>query len=343
MHLKEKMGYSDFVFDKRKKEKEDVLNFILDLSKDCDKVIFLGDQLNGRNNPSEVIKEFVNYVEKFKCEVIIIAGNHEKKGDGRSAIDFMKEISGKNWHIITDEIKEIDGDVFCPYFFKGEMEVDNNVDATNKLLKSLLKKEFKDKNLFIHHAVSGYNIKSERSGGKEGKVLDTNLLCEILLPKKEVVTHFKKIICGHIHTPYNKKNDKVFYAGSIFSNEINEGSKYVYKMENDEIVPHKLPGREIIRLEDPTVEDIEKEDKSSILKVVLNKKPSEEKGEAIKEALGEFDGSVLVEDYKVDRKIVKFMDGELDLDPVNLMKIYAEERKVDFKKLSDGYNFITND
>lgn len=75
MHLRERMGYADFLPDGRKKEKEEVLNTIFDLSKGCDRVIFLGDQLNGRNNPSEVIREFVHYIERFKQEVFILAGN----------------------------------------------------------------------------------------------------------------------------------------------------------------------------------------------------------------------------------------------------------------------------
>jgi len=75
MHLKERLGYSDYIPDGRKSEKEAVLEEIFKLSNGCDRVVFLGDQLNGRNNPSEVIREFVGYIERFTQQVYILAGN----------------------------------------------------------------------------------------------------------------------------------------------------------------------------------------------------------------------------------------------------------------------------
>ena len=76
MHMREKLGYADYFEDKRTKEKEGVLDYIVDKFKECSAIVFLGDQLNSRNNTSEVIKEFVSFVERFaNKEVYILAGN----------------------------------------------------------------------------------------------------------------------------------------------------------------------------------------------------------------------------------------------------------------------------
>ena len=339
LHLKEKLGYSEFVSDGRLKEKNNILDFIVKASKGCDRVIFLGDQLNGRNNPSVVIKEFVSFIERIKSEVVILAGNHEKKGDGKSALDFMKEIKGKKWHIVTNEIKVIDNDVFCPYFFRGELEAENNDIASDILTKKLLSDEYAGKNLFIHHAVSDFKIRNKEEKFDK-RLLDTGALNEIVIYRKEISSHFSMIFCGHIHTPFSEGN--FTYTGSVFSNEMNEGSKYIYTLEDDKLEKIKLPGRKIIKLDDPSIEKIKECDKDSIVRVILTTKPSEEKEAEIKELLSSFAGSMLVEDFKVERKIVNFSDGELDLDIENLMRIYSEERKVDLKKLKDGYNLINN-
>lgn len=318
------MGYADFVADGRKKEKEEVLNFIFAASKGCDKVIFLGDQLNGRNNPSEVIREFVQFIEKFKQDIYILAGNHEKVGDGKSAIDFMKEVKNKRWHIITNEIVEIDGDVFCPYFYKGELECGTHEEASEKLLKMLPK----GKNLFIHHAISGHNIKGIR----------TDDLNEIVLPRAKITKMYENIFCGHIHTAYCDTKSNILYAGSIFAQEINEGPGYVYIMDDGKIIECILPGRSIIKVEDPVT--FKGFPKNSIIKLILTKKPTENDLTSLKKELANYDGSILIEDYKTERKIIKFSDDDLNLEIGNLMAIYSKEKKIDLAKLQAGYDLI---
>lgn len=326
LHLREKLGYSEYVSDGREKEKKEVLDTIFDLSKGCDKVVFLGDQLNGRNNPSEVIKEFVRYIERFKQEIFIIAGNHEKVGDGKSAIDFLKEIKNKKWHIITNEIVEIDGDVFCPYFYKGELECNSHEEASKKLMEMLPA----GKNLFIHHALSGHNIKG----------IMTDELNEVVLPRAKITKQYENIFCGHLHSSHLDGKSNVVYAGSIFTDEVNEGEKFVYTMEDGIIENHKLPVRDIIKLEDPTFRDMREIKKESIVKVIMTKKPADNFLHEMEEKLLGYDGSILVEDYKTERKIVKFEDGDLDLDVVNLIKIYAKEKNLDLGKLQAGYELI---
>jgi DNA repair exonuclease SbcCD nuclease subunit len=326
LHMREKLGYSDFIPDGRKQEEEDVLNEIVKLSKGCDKVIFMGDQMNGRNNPSSVIKKFVKFLERFNQEIFILGGNHDKSGDGSSSMDFLKEIKGKKWHLITNEVLKIDEDVFCPFFYKGELECDTYEEATEKLMSILLSGE----NLFIHHAISGHDIKGIR----------TDELNEIVLPRNKIIKKYKNIFCGHLHNAYQDPKNNILYTGSIFSNEVNENDKFVYTIEDGKVTEHLLPGRRIIKLENPTFRSMREIPKNSIIKIVLDKKPDESYLQGIKEHLNDYEGSILVEDYKTERKKIKFSDGELNLEISNLLNIYAKEKNIDLKKLQAGYELI---
>lgn len=140
LHLKENLGYADYIPDKRGAEKKEIFDFIHDNLNDCDTIVLIGDSLNGRNNPSNVLKEFVSFVKRFgNKDIYILAGNHEKFGDGRSAIDFMKEMKIPNWHIITNSVETITTEhgnlVFCPYFNKSEINIIENQEASEKLLE----------------------------------------------------------------------------------------------------------------------------------------------------------------------------------------------------------------
>jgi signal recognition particle subunit SEC65 len=111
-------------------------------------------------------------------------------------------------------------------------------------------------------------------------------------------------------------------------------------MEEGVVTPHQLPVRQIVKLENPSLEEIDKYSKDTIFKIIFSEKINEEDLVNVKMVLEKYAGSVLVEDYKTERKIVKFADGELDLNIDNLIKIYAETKKVDLNKLKTGYSLI---
>mgnify|MGYP002347385127 FL=1 len=327
LHWKDRLGYADVIHDGRKAEKQQVLDVIVEMAKGCDKVIFMGDQLNGRNNPSEVIREFVEFIERFgKKEIFIISGNHEKTGDGKSAIDFMREVNKKNWHIITNEVTKIGEDVFVPYFYKGELGCHDNVEASKALMEMIPAGE----NLFIHHAVSGYTFKS----------IVTDMLKEPILPIS-ITKKFKRVFCGHIHVPGKTDKNKVIYTGSVFTNEVNEDKKYVYWLEDDLVTDIILPCRPIIKIENPTKDDLMDLERNHIVKAVFSKKYKEEELAVVKDLIRKrFDGHVIVDDFKTERKNIKIKDGDLDLDIKNLLTIYAKERNIDLQKLLDGWDLI---
>ena len=335
LHLKEKLGYADYFEDKRTKEKEGVLNYIVDSFKDCDSIVFLGDQLNSRNNTSEVIKEFVTFVERFSNKnVYILAGNHEKKGDGKSAIDFMKEVEKPNWHIITDKVvgKKIGKltTVFCPYFSKAELGVDTNEEGEKLLTADVVGYEKPDI-LFHHHAVTD----TETGGG-----ISTSIFDEIVLPKKTLEKIYKLVVGGHVHKP--QIIGRTVVSGSVFTNEVGETEKFVYTIDEETLKVESLPlpVRPIHKLTDPTDAELKKIKKDSIVKVELTKKIKADELMELKEKLGKFDAYVMLENYPTERKKVNFEDGMLDFGIENLLTEYAKQNKISKEKLLKAWEVV---
>ena len=331
LHLKEKLGYADLIEGGRKEEEEEVLNAIVEELEDCDEIVLLGDNFNAKNNTSEVIKRFVSFLGKFKDKKLyILAGNHEKHADGRTAIDFLKEVEEKNWEIITDGIYNYGNITFLPYMTKPELEADNDAEGTKKLMSML--KEAGGDVLFMHHAIS------DSMAG----VVMTNLFNEPVLPKTGLEKLFKITMGGHIHMPQVLPGDKIYIAGSIFNNAVGEAQKYVWKVDKEALTvsQHKIPGRGIYKLENPTAEELNVIPSDSIVKVIINDKKLKETVPSIKISLQAFDASVVLEQYQNERKKLHFEEGMLDLGVEKLLDIYAKERKVDRKKLKVAWDLI---
>ena len=64
----------------------------------------------------------------------------KKKGDGKTAIDFLQEIKHSNWHIFTkpQDVKVDDLKIsFLPYMLKSELGTENDEQSTEKIIKDL--------------------------------------------------------------------------------------------------------------------------------------------------------------------------------------------------------------
>jgi len=341
LHFKDSLGYAEFIDDGRKAEKAEILDFVISQSSDCDSVIFLGDQLNGKHNSSKVIKEFVEFIERFgDKKLYFLAGNHEVMSSGRSSIDFLKEISGKNWGFAINDIEFIGKDnkynyIFCPYFTKSALGVDTNEEGTKIVMDKLSK--FTDVDnaiLFVHHAMSD---SLTVSGG------ETNLFNEIVLPKKELEKMFKLVIAGHIHNP--QSFDKTFIVGSIFNNEVNELKKYIYKLNSKtcEVDQIELPGRSIIKVENPKLNiTLPAIDKNNIIKIIITDPDLKVYIDDIKKEAEKFDAYILLEQYPNKRKKLHYGSGEsiLEFDINELLKVYAKEKSIDINKLNRGFELI---
>jgi DNA repair exonuclease SbcCD nuclease subunit len=327
IHLKPELGYSQYIKNGREEEKQEILNFIIKQSEDCDSIIFGGDQFNQKNPLSETIKEFTEFLERFKNkEIYIIAGNHEIKPNGETAIDYLKTITNKNWHIITDKIDKVGNMTFCPYFNKSILGVKTDLAATKKIIQQFTKNDM----LFVHHAVS----ETTTTTGVE-----TTIFHEPILPKKELEKLFKLVVGFHVHKP--QCDGRTIIAGSIANQESGEHGKYIWKIgEKLAVEQIKLPGRQIWKVENATIEELEKIPKNSIVKVILTEKISKEKIEEIRVALERFDASLLLEQYPSERKKLTVTDNILDYSVEKLLEVYALEKKVDLNKLKSAFELI---
>jgi len=336
LHLRESLGYSDYIENGRTQEENEILDFIVNESTDCNSIIFLGDQLNSKTNSAGVIKKFVRFIERFSGkDLYIILGNHEiVNSNGNTAIDFLKEVKNSRWHIITEVESYNIGNtvaVFCPYLTKSGLEVETNEEAKEKIHSKLACSKFDF--LFIHHAISDTKVTS-------GILVDT--FPEPILDKKRLLKHYDLIVGGHIHAPSLEKN--VLVAGSIFNNEVGETQKYVWKIDADakKVDRIPLPGRGVYKLEDPTDEQLSSVPKSSIIKVILTKKKSTAEIIELKEKLSTFDTYILLEQTNKKRAKMHYGEGEsiLEFNVEGLLEVYAKERKLDYSKLLKGFELI---
>lgn len=329
-HFKLSMGYADYIEDGREAEKQEVLDKIVDSFEDCDTVVFLGDNLDKKNNASPVLKEFTEFVERFKDkEVYLLAGNHEKRAGGGSAIDYLQQIEDRNWTVVTDEILEENGLVFCPFFFKPELGVDNNEEGREKLVDMLPEGDI----LFHHHAVSDTQTES----GKE-----TNIFPEVVLPKTRMEQKYNLVVGGHIHKPKVYGNTVV--SGSVFTDKVGEEEKFVYKVDRSgEVEQIPLPVRPIRKLTNPSTEDLAEQGQGKIIKAVMTEEIPGEELEELKNKGEEFcDGFVLVEQYPHERERREYEGDKdiMDLSVDELLAEYAQQNDVDKKQLSYGFDLI---
>jgi DNA repair exonuclease SbcCD nuclease subunit len=333
LHFKDSLGYADYISDRREKEKKEILDFIVEKLNDCDEIVMLGDQLNGRNNSSRVLKEFVAFLTRFgNKQIFILGGNHEKLADGTSALDFLRETPLPNWHIITTSTENnLTGIHYCPYFTKPELGVNNNLEGQKLIMKKLTGGDI----LFVHHAISDTDTISG---------INTNLFDEIVLPKKELEKRYKLIIGGHIHKPQQK--GQTIITGSIFNNEVGEQDKMLWKIDRETLVVEKinLPGRIITKLENPTDSDLKQIQSGSIVKIVLKDPELKTSVETIKKkvkaAVGADGAYLFLEQYPNERKKIHFEEGMVDFSVINLLQVYAKTKKIDHKKLTYAFELI---
>lgn len=336
MHMKENLSYSDYINDGRKTEKTEVLDFIVKSFEDCGSVVLMGDNFNSKNNSSEANREFVEFIERFgKKEIYIISGNHEKKGDGKTAIDFLREVNKPNWHIYTKpetvsisipiNMHDVKLD-FLPYMLNSELKVENYEEASKKIVKDLQGGDI----LFAHHAISGLTLNG----------IKTDTLNEVVLPREKLEKKYKFLIAGHIHVPQQKGN--TLLTGSVFTSEVGETEKFIYIAGVDikewYVEKLKLPCREIHKLVNPTFDQLQKIPKNSIVKVIITVKGLEI--EVLKKYLSEFDTHLLIEDYPNERVKAHIEKGAFDFTLESLLKLYADEKKIDHSKLLKGLELI---
>ena len=328
-HFKDSLSYSDYISDHRLAEKEAVFSFIVDSFEDCDHVVLLGDNFNSKNNSSETNREFVAFIERFgNKKIYIISGNHEKKGDGKTAIDFLGEVKKPNWFIYTGPGYETMGTLkasFLPFMLNSELKVETSEEASRVMVEDLKGGDI----LFTHHSITGTVFNG----------IKTDDLHEAVLSKEELEKKYKLVVAGHIHVPQQIGNTLI--AGSLFTSEVGETEKFIYKIADDfSIEKLKVPCREIHKVFNPTTEQLLSIPKSAIVKVIITNKTVDI--EKLKEQLSRFDASLIIEDYPDERVKAHIEEGAFDFNIESLLKLYSDEKDVDYPKLLKGLEIITN-
>ena len=156
LHIRDELAYADYIPDRRMAERETVFDKIIESSKDCDKIVLLGDSLNSKNNSSESIKIFVDFIKKLqdnKRKIYILAGNHDKYANGKSAIDFLDKLKDENICTITKSNYRDDKLVFAPFTYPNEIGTNDLKKAANELFETMGDGDI----LFIHH-ISAFSI-----------------------------------------------------------------------------------------------------------------------------------------------------------------------------------------
>lgn len=337
-HFRPYLRYAEYTPDRREQEKKAVLDTIVDAFTDCDTIVFMGDNFDVKNNPSSVIKDFTNFVERFEGkEVYILAGNHEKSADGRTAIDYLKEIKNPKWHIITKTIEAINGMVFCPYFFKEELDCKTPEEATAKVLEGLPGGDI----LFCHHAIADTLTISGQS---------TTLFPEVVLPRSIIEQKFKAAVGGHIHKP-GVYGNKILVTGCVFSNEVGDVEKFAWKIDTDnlgqDVSPfeqYPLPIRPIVKIVNPRPEHLEGDaikNPHRIVKIEVSDPALKPFIIQIKEIARKFDAYILIEQYPNERKKMDVEQGAImDYSVEQLLMLYAKQKKVDEVKLLNAWEIV---
>jgi|3_EtaG_2_1085321.scaffolds.fasta_scaffold15365_4 DNA repair exonuclease SbcCD nuclease subunit len=332
LHMRERLSYADHISDGRVAERKGVLDFIVKSFEDCKHIVLLGDIFHHKNNSSEVNREFVEFIERFgDKEIYMISGNHSKKGDGKTAIDFIREIKRDNWHVHTTpgshtikngtESLKLD---FLPNMLNSELEVETCEEATEKIMEELKGGDI----LFVHHAISGTTFNG----------IKTELLKEVVLSKEKLEEKYKAILAGHIHQP--QQVDKVTVTGSVFTEIVGEIERFIWKIDSNlSMTQYMVPNRGILKIEGPTDKQIEAIKNNSIVKVVVTKKDTDIP--KLKEALTKFDAALLIENYPNERKKAH-VEGAFDFSIEALLKLYSEEKEVDLKQLLKGLELIND-
>lgn len=327
-HFRQELPYSPAFKDGRRAEWGAVKQTIIEASAGVDAVVMMGDNFNSRHNHSAVQDEFVTFLNDFgDKDIYIIAGNHERYGL-LTALDHLKSLGRKNWHIFTDIGSVKIGNstlVFLPYLTPGVLGVKDLQEANEKIIDMLPDGDF----LFAHHTVSGIDL----HGGS------IEYMNEVVLDLSRLEKKYLSIFTGHIHDA-QRVSDKTLVVGSIFTAEVGEDHKSVFTFDtkSGDIDSIDLPVRGIYKHVWNGPSSLMHMPSNSIVKCVVTDRSVNL--DEVRDVLTRFDAYVIIEQYPREREKVHFEDGAMDLSVDNMLKIYADARNLSYNRLKDGFELI---
>lgn len=331
-HFRSELPYASSFKDGRRGEWEDVKNAILEAAKDCDNVVLMGDNLNSRNNSSTVLREFVEFLKGFgDKQVYVLCGNHERSG-GVTAIDFLDRMKHPNWHVYTEPAQvDMGGQtaMMIPYVTPGSLGVKDIAEANALVSRVSLPSDY----AFAHHTIQG----TTWGGGSWEDVTKF----EVTLPLEEMKKKFGLSFAGHIHEK-QKLDDRVFVVGSMFTSEVGEHGKSVWIVDGGAVKEIPLPVRPIYKVNVQQAKSYAYIPKNAIVKAVVSDPffNNTEGRASIREMFAHVDALLIVESYPRQREKMHFEEGALDLSVENMLKVYAEARKIDLATLQHGFDIL---
>jgi len=322
-HFRAEMPYSSSLPDGRKDEWEGVKNTLLEEAKKCDAIVLMGDNLNSRNNPSIVLREFVEFLNGFgEKPVHILIGNHERQGSN-TALDFLDRVNHPNWNVYSEISERQIGDgvhaTFVPYMTPALLGLGTKEEAEGHI-NGLNQSDI----AFFHHAITGTS--------------NTEFFDEIMIDQSKLKFGFT--FGGHVHK-HEKLADNVIVTGNLMTHEVGEHEKFawIWDSNTNKAEEIKLPVRGIYKFvwEEQTEQSTEIPMNSIVKCYVTDKKTNIED---VKTFLEPFDASLIVEQYPSERQKVHVQDGALDTSIESMLKVYAEAKGVDYADLMGGLELI---
>lgn len=332
-HFKVELPYAQAIEDRRRGEWETVKSAIHRAADTCDIVVLLGDNLHAKHNHSAAIDEFITFLKGFGDKPVkCLVGNHERFGT-KTALDFLKSVEYPNWTVYTEPTRApiIEGSsimgMFAPYLTPQMVGAKDKESGVNLAIEKLKPADI----AFFHQGITGAAV--------HGTMV--NLFNEIVFPKEILEMLYGTVFAGHIHQP-QRLSDKVQVTGSVFTAEVGEHGKNVYIWNDGVIEEVPLPVRGIYKVElsseTSTATAFNDIPANSIVKVIITDRSVSV--DNIRELTSHFDACVIIEQYPSERQKVHFDEGALDLSVENMLRIYADAKKVDYEALVSGYELI---
>lgn len=327
MHFRQTWHHGQDFEDGRRDERLQIEDAIVAAAEPCDVVILGGDVLDARDNPSSVIKSLVHFLEKFgDKKIYLMGGNHDSDTSGKCALDFIRELSNKNWEVVHDDIighadhgKRI---AMIPYFRRQQLGVETDEGVVHAIMQRLDSPMGPPDVVILHHAIAGTKTAT-------GMMTDT--FQEPAFAAEDLLKRAKRVLGCHIHLPAD--HGRLQIVGSVMNQDVGETEdKRVLRWDSttDEMESIVLPGRKLMKLVNPTAKQLAGiKDYNGLVKIVSDGPIEVPPGLAEK--------VIVVEMPKSDRKKVTMTD---DFSPQNLLKIYAEARDVPLDKLLKGWALI---
>ena len=322
LHFKEIYPYAEKFEDRRLDERQAIEDAIVEAAKGCAAVVLMGDVFDSRQNSYKTVQAVTSFIERFENrKVFIMAGNHENSADGTSALDYLKEISDKTWHVISGEVVGIDGLCFVPYFRRSQYGVETDQEVVERVLDDIGTGHAA---IFIHHAIGGSRTVSGQM---------TDLFHEPVFSLDELQKRAsKKIFGSHIHYP-QQLNENAFVLGSVMNfdiGEIDDKRVIQWDTETDKIKSIPLPGRKFAKLVNPTKKELEAiKDFPGLVRIITDK--------PIEVPAGFSEAVSIMETPKESRKKIVMVD---DFSIENLLTYYAKARNINLEALLAGYHLI---